>query len=349
MHWCSWMMRRAEVRIALLICAVAALLAAFTGRPLRAQAGRWDQAIAAGERALGARDYEQAETQFQAALDQAAAFGSSDPRKAKTLLHMARLYRVQGDFAKPETIYRDALEAAEAAHGTEDSEYARYLHEVGGYYHLRRKYDFAEEYYKKAFALRVKTLGREHVDVAQSINDLGVLHENQGRLEKAEVYFPHALSIREKLLGAEHLDTIATAEHFARLLNKLQQGEKARELLLRARAVRQERVNLYNGSQQQLSEAYTPQEVRRQPELRDRVEPDYSDEARIARHEGMVLLQVLIDSEGQARSFRLLRSLGLGLDEKAVEAIRQWTFRPARKDGRRVAVVATIEIEFGLL
>ena len=343
------MMRGAEVRIALLVCALAALLAAFADGPVRAQAGRWDQAIAAGERALEARDYDLAETQFQSALDQTAGFGSNDPRKAKTLVHMARLYRVQGDFAKPETIYRDALDAAEAAHGAQDSEYARYLHEVGGYYHARRKYDLAEEYYKKAFALRVKTLGREHVDVAQSINDLGVLYENQARLDKAEVYFPHALSIREKLLGADHLDTIATAEHFARLLNKLQQGEKAQALLNRAKRVRQERVSRYNGPAGQLSEIYTSQEVRRQPELRDRVEPEYTDEARIARHEGTVLLQVAIDSEGRARSFRLLRSLGLGLDEKAVEAVRQWTFRPARKDGKRVAVVTNIEIELGLL
>ena len=349
MRWCLYKMRGADARIGLLACATAALLAVFAGTPVRAQGGRWDQAIAAGERALEARDYDQAEALFQAALDQTAGFGSDDPRKAKALVHMARLYRAQGDFAKPETIYRDALDAAEAAHGADDAEYASYLHEVGGYYHARRKYDLAEEYYKKAFALRVKTLGREHVDVAQSINDLGVLHENQARLDRAEVYFTHALSIREKLLGADHLDTIGTAEHFARLLNKLQQGQKAQELLTRARAVRQERVRRYNSPGEQLSEVYTPQEVRRQPELRDRVEPEYTDEARIARHEGGVLLQVAIDREGRARSFRLLRSLGLGLDEKAVEAIRQWTFRPARKDGRRVAVIANIEIEFGLL
>ncbi len=343
------MMRAVEIRNALLACALGALLISFANRPLRAQAGRWDQAISAGERALEARDYEQAETQFQAALDQTAGFSSTDPRRAKTLARMARLYRAQGDFAKPETIYRDALAAAEAAHGLEASEYAAYLHEVGGYYHARRKYDFAEEYYTKAFALRVKTLGREHVDVAQSINDLGVLYENQARLDKSEVYFPHALSIREKLLGADHLDTIATAEHFARLLNKLQQGEKAQELLTRATRFRQERVSRYSAPEGQPAEIYSSREVRRQLELRDRVEPEYTDEARIARHEGMVLLQVAIDSEGRARSFRLLTSLGLGLDEKAVEAVRQWTFRPARKDGKRVAVITNIEIEFGLL
>ncbi len=343
------MMRAGEIRNAVLVCALGALFTAFTATPLRAQAGRWDQAISAGEQSLSARDYDQAEAQFQAALDQTAGFASNDPRRAKTLVHMARLYRVQGDFAKPETIYCDALTAAEAAHGLETPEYAGYLHEVGGYYHARRKYDLAEEYYKRAFALRVKTLGREHVDVAQSINDLGVLYENQARLDKSEVYFPHALSIREKLLGSDHLDTIATAENFARLLNKLQQGEKAQGLLIRAKKVRQERVSRYSSPEGQLSEVFTSVEVRRQLELTDRVEPEYTDEARIARHEGMVLLQVAIDSEGQARNFRLLNSLGLGLDEKAVEAVRQWKFRPARKDGRRVAVVTNIEIQFGLL
>ena len=341
-------MRAVEIRNAALVCAIGALFAAFTA-PLQAQAGRWDQAISAGEQALSAREYDQAETQFQAALDQTAGFALNDPRKAKTLVHMARLYRAQGDFAKPETIYRDALAAAEEAHGPATYEYARYLHEIGGYYHARRKYDFAEEYYKKAFALRVKTLGREHVDVAQSINDLGVLYENQARLNKSEIYFPHALSIREKLLGSDHLDTVTTAEHFARLLNKLQQGAKAQGLLVRAKKVREERVSSYSSPGGQLSEVFTSSEVRRQLELTDQVEPEYTDEARIARHEGMVRLQVSIDSEGRARNFRLLNSLGLGLDEKAAEAVRRWKFRPARKDGRRVAVVTNIEIQFSLM
>ena len=316
---------------------------------LCAQQGRWEQLIADGRQALVARDFETAETRFAAALDQAAGFARDDPRKAQSLAHMARFHRAQGDFAKPEELYRDALAAAEIALGPKTAACAAYKHELAGYYHARRKYDLAEGYYKEAFGQRVRELGREHLDVAQSINDLGVLYENRAVFEKARVYYEHALAIREKLLGRDHLETVRTIEHFARLLNKTREGGKARELAERAQAVRQGRVDNYNRGAVEPNETFSLREVRREPRVDGRVEPEYTDEARIARHQGAVLLQVTIDREGRAARFRLLRSLGLGLDEKAVEAVRQWKFRPARKDGKRVAVRANLEIIFRLM
>ena len=314
-----------------------------------AQQGRWEQLIADGRQALEARDFETAETRFEAALDQAAGFAADDPRKADALVNMARFHRAQGDFAKPEALYRQALSAAERALGADSAACAAYKHELAGYYHARRKYDLAEGFYKDAFARRVRELGREHVDVAQSINDLGVLYENMAAFEKARVYYEHALAIREKLLGPDHLETVRTVEHFARLLNKTRDGAKARELAERAQAVREGRVESYNRGAVEPTEIFSLREVRREPRIDGRVEPEYTDEARIARHEGAVVLQVAIDREGRASRFRLLRSLGLGLDEKAVEAVRQWKFRPARKDGKRVAVLANLEILFRLM
>ena len=316
---------------------------------LSAQSGRWEQLIADGRRALDARDFETAETRFEAALDESAGFAPNDPRKAQALVQMARFHRAQGDFAKPEALYRQALTAAERALGPKTAACAAYKHETAGYYHARRKYDVAEDLYKEAFGQRVRELGREHIDVAQSINDLGVLYENKAAFEKARVYYEHALAIREKLLGPDHLDTVTTVEHLARLFNKTRQGAKARELAERAGAVREGRVERYNAGGAQPTEIFSLREVRREPRVDGRVEPEYTDAARIARHEGAVVLQVTIDREGRAGRFRLLRSLGLGLDEKAVEAVRQWKFRPARKDGKRVAVLANLEILFRLM
>jgi TonB family protein len=53
--------------------------------------------------------------------------------------------------------------------------------------------------------------------------------------------------------------------------------------------------------------------------------------------------------EGRADNIKVLESLGLGLDDKAIEAIRQWKFKPGMKDGKPVRVAATIEINFRLL
>jgi periplasmic protein TonB len=85
------------------------------------------------------------------------------------------------------------------------------------------------------------------------------------------------------------------------------------------------------------------------PALLYRVEPEYSEEARKAKYQGIVVLYVEVDPNGRARNVRVLQSLGLGLDEKAIEAVRKWRFRPGYKDGRPVTVAATVEVHFRLL
>lgn len=78
-------------------------------------------------------------------------------------------------------------------------------------------------------------------------------------------------------------------------------------------------------------------------------EPEYSEEARKAKHQGTVMLQIVVDEKGVPRDIRVVRKLGLGLDEKAIEAVSKWRFKPGMKDGKPVAVIATIEVSFRLL
>ena len=85
------------------------------------------------------------------------------------------------------------------------------------------------------------------------------------------------------------------------------------------------------------------------PVVIHRVEPDYPDEARKARFQGSVLVYVEVDEQGRIRSVRVEKPAGLGLDEKAIEAVKQWRFRPATRDGRPVAVPARIDVSFHLL
>lgn len=85
------------------------------------------------------------------------------------------------------------------------------------------------------------------------------------------------------------------------------------------------------------------------PELLRKVEPQYTEEARAARFEGVVVLSVVIEPDGTADKIQVMKSLGLGLDEKAIEAVQQWRFKPGTKDGAPVAVSANIEVNFRLL
>ena len=80
-----------------------------------------------------------------------------------------------------------------------------------------------------------------------------------------------------------------------------------------------------------------------------KVDPEYSEEARKAKYQGTVLLYIEVNADGRASNIRVVRSLGSGLDEKAIEAVKRWKFSPGKKDGKPVLVAATVEVNFRLL
>lgn len=77
-------------------------------------------------------------------------------------------------------------------------------------------------------------------------------------------------------------------------------------------------------------------------------EPSFSDEARKAKAQGMVVLLVVVGKDGHTYDIRVGQSLGMGLDEKAIEAVHHWRFRPATLDGRPVATQIAVEVDFHL-
>jgi len=78
--------------------------------------------------------------------------------------------------------------------------------------------------------------------------------------------------------------------------------------------------------------------------------PDYSDEARKAKYQGSVLLDVIVTADGRVIDPRVLKGPGLGLEEKAISAVKNWRMRPATgPNGRPVACRVNIEVVFRLL
>ncbi len=76
------------------------------------------------------------------------------------------------------------------------------------------------------------------------------------------------------------------------------------------------------------------------------VEPEFSQEASKAKFMGVVLLNLIVDQNGQPQNVHVLRGVGMGLDEKAIEAVRQYKFKPAMEDGRPVPVALNVEVNF---
>jgi TonB family protein len=85
------------------------------------------------------------------------------------------------------------------------------------------------------------------------------------------------------------------------------------------------------------------------PVLVDKKEPEYSEKARKAQYQGTVTLYVDVNASGQVTNIKVNRSLGLGLDEKATEAVSQWKFKPGMQAGKPVTMQAQVAVNFRLL
>ena len=77
-------------------------------------------------------------------------------------------------------------------------------------------------------------------------------------------------------------------------------------------------------------------------------EPSFSEEARKAKAQGVVVLLLVVGKDGHPYNIRLGQSLGMGLDEKAVEAVGRWRFRPATLNGQPVATQIAVQVDFHL-
>jgi len=77
-------------------------------------------------------------------------------------------------------------------------------------------------------------------------------------------------------------------------------------------------------------------------------DPEYTEEARLAKTQGKCILWMIVDDTGKPRNIRVVRGLGFGLDAKAIEAVQQWRFQPALKDGKPVNVQISVEVGFHL-
>jgi TonB family protein len=98
----------------------------------------------------------------------------------------------------------------------------------------------------------------------------------------------------------------------------------------------------------------TPSDIRKvggnvsAPKLIRQQDPAYSEVARLAKYQGIVVLYVVVNLSGEPEQIRVARALGAGLDDRAVEAIRTWRFKPCMENGTPVKCAVNIEMNFSL-
>jgi TonB family protein len=239
----------------------------------------------------------------------------------------------------------------------------------------RQQYDRAKSLYEKALAslhnggqaatvlIHLGTVELATKNFGQAISDFerasradpekvgearmwtAISEQRRNNLDTADAFYQSALS-------AEDPDSAAAAtimELHAQLLLQLRREKEAAATRGQAADIRKtQAARALSTIRSSSSDVYRVGVNATAPVLLFKAEPDYTEEARIAKYQGTVLLYAEIGTDGIAHRITPVRTLGFGLGEKAVEAISRWRFKPGTKDGQPVTVAATIEVNFRL-
>jgi TonB family protein len=162
----------------------------------------------------------------------------------------------------------------------------------------------------------------------------------------AEELFKQALEA-ENPTSLEYVDTL---RKYSLLVRKMGREADAQDLEARAREAQTSHSSDRRGAAKPLEAGvYRVGGGVTAPSLIAKREPEYTEGARAGGVQGTTVLSVDIGPDGLARNFEVIRSLEPGLDQKAIDAVQQWKFKPGTKDGQPVTVRATIEVNFRLM
>jgi TonB family protein len=196
-----------------------------------------------------------------------------------------------------------------------------------------KNYQQAADYFQKAQNLDAAEAGRAQMWMA-------LLREREQNPAEAETFYQRAIGAE----GPSSEIAATTMELYGRLLKDQGRGDEAKSMSDRASEIRKSL-----GERQAKSNALHIGGGVTAPKVLHKMEPEYTEEGRVAKYQGTVVLAVEIDPNGVAQNIRIVKGLGFGLDENAVMAVQQWRFQPATKDGAAVTVQARIEVNFRLL
>ena len=202
---------------------------------------------------------------------------------------------------------------------------------------IRKDYDNAVAYFQRVQAVNPAQAGTATMWVA-------LVRERQKDFVQAEALFQNALALQDP----RSADAATTMVLYAQLLRQQGRLDEAGSMEEKSAALRRPvarpAVQTAPGSG-----VYRVGGSVTAPRLLSKVEPEYSEVARAAKYQGTVTLQVEVGPDGLAHNVQVVRSLGMGLDQKAIDAVSRWQFQPGTKDGQPVTVLANIEVNFRLL
>ncbi len=235
--------------------------------------------------------------------------------------------REQGDFEKAKAQYTKALATLSSG-----PEAATALIHLGTAELATKNFEGAMSDFERAQSIDSSKTGEARMWMA-------ITQQRQNNLEAADGLYQSALSGEDP----NSAEAAIIMELYAQLLKQQDRKEEANTIQSQATAIRKaEAAQALSTSQSSSADVYRVGNGVTAPILISKVEPSYTQGARLAKYQGGTLLSVEIGVDGMAHNVKVIRGLGFGLDQKAVEAIGHWRFKPAAKDGQPVTVSATI-------
>jgi TonB family protein len=280
------------------------------------------------------QNFDLARKVLQAALAiRGEASGTSSPEYGQGVLKLANLELRQHGLLSAEALYTQAASLL----GTNPAS-GEVLIKLGEIAMFKKNLDAAAGYFQRAQS-QPATAGMASMWLAQ-------VRARQGNKAEADGLFKSAIA----LTPAGSLDSAVVLRTYSTFLKRQGQTEEAdnymkqSDQIYTSHTARPAHPNTATaGGPYRIGNGVTG------PRVLQKQEPQYSDEARLSGLQGTVVLNLVIGVDGYAHDVQVTRSLGLELDDKAVEAVSHWQFAPGTKDGQPVPVFATIEVNFRLL
>lgn len=214
-----------------------------------------------------------------------------------------------------------------------------------------KNYDEATTYFQTAQALNTPQSGRAAMWLA-------VVKEKQNDPSGADAMYQAALAAHDPASA----EAGTTMQLYSLFLSRRGRAEESKAMADRVKAIPPQRTPVATFRSQSAvsttvaatgvtttTAAVRPGNGVSVPALVRKVEPQYSEEARLAKLQGTVTLSLVVGADGVPINIQVVKPLGLGLDQEAVDAVSSWTFKPGMKDGAPVPVMAAVEVNFRLL
>jgi tetratricopeptide (TPR) repeat protein len=187
----------------------------------------WEKYKAQGHTAVERGQYDEAESLFHGAIEQAELIGSLNPRLADSLNELGILYANQHKYAQAEPVFQRALGVSVAALGPDHPDVATILRNMGILKASLQQYAEADLLLSRSLSLTDRILGHEHPIVAVTMRTIALFQVIQGHYKEAERFIRRSLEISEKALGSNHPEVAASRKVFAQVFHMVHRDSEA--------------------------------------------------------------------------------------------------------------------------